>query len=75
MPGTYIAADTPLIAVADEKARKFSNVSMSVNRMWQNAKIYMQSLMEKRYEVTYQPYDQSVYEKITTEGNVVILPL
>ena len=45
MPGTYIAADTPLIAVADE-SQKILKCGMSVNRMWQNAKIYMQSLME-----------------------------
>lgn len=45
MPGTYIAADTPLIAVADEsqKILKCEYVSKSDVA---NAKIYMQSLME-----------------------------
>ncbi len=42
----YIAADTPLIAVTDEKARKFSNVVMSVNRMWQKCEDLYAVVME-----------------------------
>ena len=69
MPGTYIAADTPLIAVADESQKILKCEYVSKSDVAKCEDLYA-VIDGKRYEVTYQPYDQSVYEKITTEGNV-----
>lgn len=69
IPGTYVSVETPIVAVADDTKKILKCEYVSKTDVAKCEDIYA-LINGKRYEVTYQPYEQGAYEKITEEGNV-----
>ncbi|MGN0143315.1 MAG: efflux RND transporter periplasmic adaptor subunit, partial [Roseburia sp.] len=70
MPGAWVEAGTPLVAVADDTQKILKCEYVSKSDIAKCEEVYA-VIGGKRYEVTYQPCDQATYERITAEGNVV----
>ncbi|MDD7333142.1 MAG: efflux RND transporter periplasmic adaptor subunit [Lachnospiraceae bacterium] len=69
MPGTYVEAGTPLVAVADDSQKLLKCEYINKTDVAKCEDLYA-FIQGKRYEVTYQPYEQAAYDKIIAEGNV-----